>query len=458
MRSDTVAKLLYDLRYRPTGFEPPVAGTTIVIDEAGMLNTANLHQLINHADNFGWRLALVGDPRQLHAVGRGGMFDELCATGLTIELDQLHRFTHDWEAAATLRLRRGDASVLNTYADHKAIIAGTFDNHLAGVVSEWRWHQTMGTTLAITTTRNDDVRTINDAIQVDRLERGDLDTAPATLLSIGIGHPGDVITTRRNDRRLITSTGDSVRNRDHLTINAINPDGALVATSLNGDRTVTLPADYVAEHVHLGCAATEHGAQGETADASLTIITDATTNRGLYVGTTRGQSNNLILTVADDIAHAIERLTHVITNDRTDLPATVQRRHLLQDQKRLRPTRKPRCEIPDWFNGVLEEARADAHRLRRAAETRDAQREKESQLVDEARRLLPGATAAHAPFADAVRHSSYERHNAQKNVWPVEGDLRSVWQRSASRLWIPGTAGHRALPSAKERGTFWPQR
>ena len=167
MRSDTVAKLLYDLRHRPARFEPPVAGTTIVIDEAGMLNTADLHQLINHTNTHGWRLALVGDPHQLHAVGRGGMFDELCATGLTIELDQLHRFTHDWEAAATLELRRGDASVLNTYVEHGAIIAGTFDEHLAGVVNEWRWHQTMGTTLAITTTRNDDVHTINDAIQAD---------------------------------------------------------------------------------------------------------------------------------------------------------------------------------------------------------------------------------------------------------------------------------------------------
>lgn len=430
LRSDTVAKLLYDLRYRPAGFELPAEGTTIVIDEAGMLNTADLHQLINHTDNFGWRLALVGDPHQLHAVGRGGMFDELCATGLTIELDQLHRFTHDWEAAATLQLRRGDASVLNTYAEHKAIMAGTFDDHLAGVVNEWRWHQTMGTTLAVTTTRNDDVHTINNAIQADRLERGDLDTATAMPLSIGTGHGGDVITTRRNDRRLTTSDGDTVRNRDRWTITTIKPDGALEVTSLDDDRTVTLPTDYVTEHVHLGYAATEHGAQGETADASLTIVTDATTNRGLYVGATRGRNTNLILTVADDRDHAVERLTHVITNDRTDLPATVQRRHLLQDQKQTRPVRTPRCEVPDWFNGVNAKALADARRLRRAVDDRDAELAAQSQRAVEARTLIPDAIATHAPFADAARDASANRHEAQKIVWSAESDLRSAGRLS----------------------------
>ena len=40
-----------------------------------------------------WRLVLVGDPHQLQAVGRGGLFHELCATGRTHELQRIHRFT-----------------------------------------------------------------------------------------------------------------------------------------------------------------------------------------------------------------------------------------------------------------------------------------------------------------------------------------------------------------------------
>ena len=57
-------------------------------------------------------MALIGDPHQLHAVARGGMFAELCATGRTIELDTIHRFHNQWEAAASLKLRHGDPTGL----------------------------------------------------------------------------------------------------------------------------------------------------------------------------------------------------------------------------------------------------------------------------------------------------------------------------------------------------------
>ena len=106
--ADTVAKLLHE--YQRTD-RPPLpefqlpAGATLVVDEAGMLSTPALHQLVTLADRNGWRLALVGDPRQLQGVGRGGLLAELCANGRVEQLERLHRFTHAWEAAASLQLR-----------------------------------------------------------------------------------------------------------------------------------------------------------------------------------------------------------------------------------------------------------------------------------------------------------------------------------------------------------------
>ncbi|MGI9052107.1 MAG: MobF family relaxase [Ilumatobacteraceae bacterium] len=108
MPADTVAKLLHEW-WRPD--RPPgatyswPAGTTVVVDEAGTIATPSLHQLVELAEPQLWRLVLVGDPLQLQAVGRGGMFAELCACGRVETLEQLHRFTNRWEAAASLRLR-----------------------------------------------------------------------------------------------------------------------------------------------------------------------------------------------------------------------------------------------------------------------------------------------------------------------------------------------------------------
>ena len=118
MRADTLAKLLYEWE-RPD--RPPAdqyrlpAGATIVVDEAGMIGTGALDRLIRLTEQQRWRLVLVGDPYQLQAVGRGGMFHELCNTGRTHHLAHIHRFHQPWEAAASLLLRHGDPAAVDTY-------------------------------------------------------------------------------------------------------------------------------------------------------------------------------------------------------------------------------------------------------------------------------------------------------------------------------------------------------
>ena len=111
VRSDTLAKLLHEWerRDRPPGAEFALRpGATVLVDEAGMVGTFALVRLISLAERQDWRLVLIGDHHQLQAVGRGGMFHELCRTGRAIELDRIHRFTEPWEAAASLQLRHGD--------------------------------------------------------------------------------------------------------------------------------------------------------------------------------------------------------------------------------------------------------------------------------------------------------------------------------------------------------------
>ena len=95
-----------------------------------MIGTSTLHRLAVLADVRGWRVTLVGDPYQLQAVGRGGMFTELCATGRIHPLTTIHRFSNPWEAAASLKLRHGDPTVLDTYEEHDRITPGSLATHL----------------------------------------------------------------------------------------------------------------------------------------------------------------------------------------------------------------------------------------------------------------------------------------------------------------------------------------
>jgi conjugative relaxase-like TrwC/TraI family protein len=439
MIADTVAKLLYELDHPDPERRPWFdcgPGTTVIVDEAGMLTTADLHRLVVHAEQRQWRLALVGDPYQLQAVGRGGMFQELCTTGRTIELEHLHRFTNEWEAETSLRLRQGDPEALHFYNTFGRIRAGTIDEHLDTITDAWTRSRDDGDTISITTTRNEHVHAINHHIQQRRIEAGELDQNTLTPIADDWAMVGDIVATRRNDRRLRTTRGEPIRNRERRTITGTNQNGEITVARLDGHGTITLPADYVRQHVQLAYATTEHGAQGETADRSITLATTATTGRGLYVGMTRGRDENLALVVTDtpDLAEAIGILEAAIAIDRADIPATKHRRTLAAAVPRSRP--QPRVEIPDWFDQV----RADAEEKRRLAQNavddRNAERATERKRVADASRDLPAAEAAHAPFKEKVVAAEHLVSEATSRLRSAEYDLREsgrLGRRSARR-------------------------
>lgn len=170
VRTETLAKLLHEWN-RPDGPHPSLrlmAGTTLVVDETRMVGTASLDRLVGLARAQHWRLVLVGDPAQLQAVGRGGMFSELCRTGRTHELATIHRFTQRWEQAATLQLRDAHADALDAYLDHDRISAGGIEDHLDTIAHAWTTHHAAGRTVAVTAETNSHVDLLNDAIQTQR--------------------------------------------------------------------------------------------------------------------------------------------------------------------------------------------------------------------------------------------------------------------------------------------------
>ena len=337
--SDTVAKLLHEWQRTD---RPPLPeyqlgpGATLIVDEAGMLSTPALHQVVSLATANGWRLALIGDPRQLQGVGRGGLLAELCANGRVDELERLHRFKHRWEAAASLLLRSGDPRAFDAYEAHGRIIAGTLDEHLARMADTWITNHQHGRTAALVASTNDHVDTINHAVQQARLDAGHLDSDTATRIAGGEhAHIGDVVATRRNDRRLTTTAGEPVRNRDTWTVTGIGDDGSLTVSHQGGHGDVTLPADYAREHVRLGYVATEHGWESDNVTAGMCVASPATTRRGLYVAVTRGSDENVICVITDsnDVAEARDVLDGIVAIDRADIPAVTQRRTLAEQQR-----------------------------------------------------------------------------------------------------------------------------
>ena len=373
MAADTVAKLLYEWRNgQPSPPNRLTPGTTVVVDESGMIGTDSLDRLVGLADAQRWRLVLVGDPRQLQAVGRGGMFDELCRTNRVHELATIHRFRNRWEQTATLQLRHARPDALDAYFAHDRVDEGDLPAVLDQIARRWIQHNGTGRSVAVTAETNEHVAMLNDTIQRARGERGDLGPVAARIADSQTAAVGDVVVTRRNDRTLVTDRGEPVRNRERWTVTAVHADGTLTVSHESGHGAVTLPADYARAHVQLGYAATAHGHQGDTVDVSLTLVTAATTHRSLYVGATRGRDENRIVVVATAGEGARDVLEHVLTNDRVDLPAVAQQRVLADLARGETPpsnhTDRPQQGLISALQALDEARRAGAPELRRLAE------------------------------------------------------------------------------------------
>jgi ATP-dependent exoDNAse (exonuclease V) alpha subunit len=335
MPADTVAKLFHEWRYRwPADAYRLPAGTTLVLDEAGMTGTGALDQLVALAVSQRWRLVLVGDPRQLQAVGRGGMFDELCRSGRSHELATIHRFRHRWEQAASLKLRAGNPEALDAYIDHGRVTEGTFEQFATEAARHWIDHTAAGRHVAVVAETNEHVDALNAAIQQARWQHGHLGRRVVRVAEGETAAVGDIVATRRNNWALRTDRGEPIRNRDRWVVVGIGRNGSLTVSHLEGHGQVTLPADYSRLHVRLGYAATGQGHQGDTVDIGIGVVTAATTHRSLYVAATRGRADNRILVVTDGPGQARDVLEQVLTNDRADTPAVRQRRHLAAEVPR----------------------------------------------------------------------------------------------------------------------------
>ena len=100
---------------------------------------------------------------------------------------------------------------------------------------------------------------------------------------------GDTVTTRRNNRRIVASDGQWIRNGDRWEVTGTTPDGQITARRVGGSATVTLPNRYTDEHVQLGYATTQTRVQSLTVDAALCAVTHTSRRNQLYVGMTRGR-------------------------------------------------------------------------------------------------------------------------------------------------------------------------
>ncbi|QFS91929.1 ATP-dependent RecD-like DNA helicase [Mycobacterium sp. THAF192] len=287
--------------------------TLIIVDEAGMASTAGLDAMIADAQRKGASVRLVADDCQLASISAGGVLRDIATETGALTLSEVVRFHSRAEAAASLALRGGDPAGIGFYIDSGRIHVGTEQTAADTAFSAWladrnagRDSLLLGPTNAIVDDLNARARTARIAahVEADPNWRPGRETVLADQLRASVG---DVIRTRHNARWLPLSGTDYVRNGYTFDILDVARDGALRARHSGTGHEITLPADYVTEHVTLGYASTINGAQGSTAGYSCHVVgAEHLTRQQLYVALTRGRAeNHLYLSTAETDPHRI---------------------------------------------------------------------------------------------------------------------------------------------------------
>ena len=306
--AENTAKWLHEHRH---GNWNLTSGQLVIIDEASLAGTLALDTITAHAKAVGAKVLLVGDWAQLAAVDAGGAFGMLVRERDDApELLDVRRFRNDWEKHASLGLRIGDTDVIDTYLDHDRITSGRYEEIIEQAYRAWQHDQAAGKASVLIAETLDTVSQLNTRARTDRIFTGEVALDGVRLHDGNEASRGDLIITRKNDRRLSLGRG-WVKNGDRWTVTRAHDDGSLTVRRAHSKwrTTITLPAAYVAENVELGYAITAHRAQGSTVTTAHAIVSSPEmTRESFYVAMTRGRESNRAYIATDQ--HHLEEHQH----------------------------------------------------------------------------------------------------------------------------------------------------
>jgi len=302
IESRTLASLLARL---DRGTERLDERTVVLVDEAGMADDADLARLTLAVHRARAHLVLVGDHRQLAAVGPGGALAALLdrRPNLVANLTENVRQRDPAERRALAELRDGSVpDAVAWYARSGRIhTQPTRIDTLETMVDAWAADTAARKDTALLAWRRADVEALNRLARHRWDQAGHLSGPDVTMPGGRRYAVGDRIVALAPDpiAGVVTS--------ERFTVAAVRPD-AILAQAADDDRQVVLLGEALdAKHLDHAYAVTVHRSQGATYDRARVLAAGG--GRELaYVALSRARDHTVIHTTADDLDQATDDL------------------------------------------------------------------------------------------------------------------------------------------------------
>ncbi len=320
--------------------------TTVILDEAGMVDHKRLDALTGLVERSGAKLIAVGDGKQLPSIGPGGMFDRLSDHAPTAELADIRRTKDPAERRAWQALRAGEPErAMAHYASRGRLhLSDTRDHAAEHAVQTWAAlteECDIREVALIADGANTEIDRLNARAQHLRAERGELGHHETPLPDVHYGlREGDLIAFiaqhhPRGQPRVENGTRGQVTNIHERGV-TVTLDGSQRNAQLAGDDLGSLRLAY-AQHVYRQ--------QGATVERSV-VLTGGwqTSKETAYVEATRARHGTDWFIARDDLgnegqdAQRITRLAQKMTNSRVQTPSLA---HPERTDSGWDPTRDP---------------------------------------------------------------------------------------------------------------------
>ena len=275
----------------------------VIVDEASMVPTLVLDEMVHVAGVYGSKISLIGDYAQMGAPEAGGLLRDLAALPAAVELTAVRRFQQPWEADASLQLRARKPEIADTYQREGRIAESSTDTVFDDAAKAWWTDTAEGDRALIVVDTGSDAADVNTRCQQHLMVAGRLGEHVADASDGCRIHIGDLIQTRRKTSQILTSDQRRILNRDVWSVTGVGDDGALQVKHALRPAAAVLPAGYVKADVVLAYATTIAGAQGRTVDRGHVVVTPRTSAASLYVGMSRGRDSNHAHVVCDSHDH-----------------------------------------------------------------------------------------------------------------------------------------------------------
>lgn len=272
--------------------------TVLLVDEAGMVGSADLAALIQAADAARAKLVLVGDHQQLGEIEAGGLYRALAERTDPIVLDEVIRHNHDVDREAARMIREGEGrAALELYrSSERVTVAPDAEARREAMVADWHRAYSEGQDALMVAKRNGEVQRLNatarELLRADgRLGAQEIEVGEARFAA------GDQVITRINDHP------NQIYNRERWQVEAVNAEqGRIVLSGVDQARTVEVGPDYLsrttphgeAPAIQHAYAVTTYCAQGTTVDRAYVMADPSMDKQEFYVATSRSREETYL--------------------------------------------------------------------------------------------------------------------------------------------------------------------